>query len=114
MKNDTNELILKLLLLMAFADNVYMEEEKELITDISNELGLDSEKANEIFAKIQKIEDITKECRKTANKIKNKQDREKVLDLLSKMITADKIVHKAEIFALQLIAEEWDMYRKKI
>jgi len=114
MTNNTNEQMLKLLLLMAFVDKVYMAEEKELINNVSKELGLSIEKANEIFAEIQKIKDITKECRVTANKIQNKQDREKVLDLLSKMITADKIVHKAEIFALQLIAEEWDMYRKKI
>jgi len=111
---NNNDKILKLLLLMAFADKVYMEEEKELINNISIELRLSVEKANEIFAEIQKIKDITKECRETANQIQNKQDREKVLDLLSKMITADKIVHKAEIFALQLIAEEWDMYRKEI
>ena len=99
---------------MAFADKVYMEEEKELINDISKELGLDIEKVNEIFEEVNKVKDITKECRKIANKIQNKQDREKVLALLSKMITTDKIVHKAEIFALQLIAEEWDMYKKKI
>ena len=38
--NKNNENILKLLLLMAFADKVYMEEEKDLIIDISKELNI--------------------------------------------------------------------------
>ena len=48
MTKNTNEQILKLLLLMAFADKVYMAEEKELIIKISNELGISKEKVKEI------------------------------------------------------------------
>mgnify|MGYP001166807404 CR=1 FL=1 len=110
MTKDTNELILKLLLLMAFADKVYMEEEKELINKISSELGVSKEKLSEVISEVEKTEDITKQCRETANQIQDKQDREKTIKLLSEMITSDKIVHKAEIFALQIIAEEWNMF----
>ena len=111
MKNDTNELILKLLLLMAFADKVYMEEEKELIIKISNELGISKEKTDEIINEVEKTEDITKQCRETANKIQDKQDREKTIKLLSEMIATDKIVHQKELFAFQIIAEEWNMFK---
>ena len=105
-----NEQILKLLLLMAFADKVYMAEEKELIIKISNELGISKEKVEEIVNEVEKTEDITKQCRETANKIQDKQDREKTIKLLTEMIATDKIVHGKEIFALQIIAEEWEMY----
>ena len=111
MKNDTNELILKLLLLMAFADKVYMAEEKELIIKISNELGISKEKTDEIINEVEKTEDITKQCRETANKIQDKQDREKTIKLLSEMIATDKIVHQKELFAFQIIAEEWNMFK---
>ena len=55
MTKDTNELILKLLLLMAFADKVYMAEEKELISRISSELGISKEKTDEIINEVEKI-----------------------------------------------------------
>ena len=103
MTNNTNEQILKLLLLMAFADKVYMAEEKELIIKISNELGISKEKVEEIVNEVEKTEDITKQCRETANKIQDKQDREKTIKLLSEMIATDKIVHQKELFAFQII-----------
>ena len=37
---NNNEQILKLLLLMAFADKVYMEEEKEFIKSVSAQLNV--------------------------------------------------------------------------
>ena len=33
------------------------------------------------------------------------------IKLLSEMIASDKIVHQKELFAYQIIAEEWNMYR---
>ena len=94
---------------MAFADKVYMAEEKELIIKTSNKLGISKEKADEIISEVVETEDITKECRATANKIQNKQDKEKTIKLLSEMIATDKIVDKKELFAFQIIAEEWGM-----
>ena len=106
------ELILKLLLLMAFADKKYMEEEKDLIIDISNQLKIPNEKVDNIIDQIENSNDYTKLCRDTSNLITDKSDREKTLELLSKMIATDKIVHQKELFAYQIIAEEWGMYKE--
>ena len=107
---NNNEKILKLLLLMAFADKIYMEEEKEFITSVSKKLEVTDEKLQSLINEIEKTTDITKLCRETAREIINKEDKDKTIKLLSEMMTADKMVHGKEIFALQVIAEEWEMY----
>ena len=107
---NNNEKILKLLLLMAFSDKVYMEEEKEFIKSVSKKLDVTDEKLKNLINEIEKTSDITKLCRETAREIENTEDKDKAIKLLSEMITADKMVHGKEIFALQVIAEEWEMY----
>jgi len=104
---NSNDEILKLLLLMAFADKVYMEEEKDLITKISTGLGISNEKMDKIIDEVEKTENITEQCRETAKKIQNQEDRDKTIKLLSELMAADKIIHKKELFAIQIIAEEW-------
>ena len=107
---NNNEQILKLLLLMAFADKVYMEEEKEFIKSVSAQLEISQENLDNLIKEIEKTSDVTKLCRETARGIKDKTDKDKTIKLLSEMMTADKMVHGKEIFALQVIAEEWEMY----
>ena len=107
---NNSEKILKLLLLMAFADKIYMEEEKEFIISVSKKLEVTDEKLQSLINEIEKTTDITKLCRETAREIINKEDKDKTIKLLSEMMTADKMVHGKEIFALQVIAEEWEMY----
>ena len=106
-----NEQILKLLLLMAFSDKKYMEEEKEIILKISAQLNITNDKVDSLINEIENIKDYTKVCRETSNQITDQSDREKTIQLLSEMIASDKIVHKKELFAYQIIAEEWNMYR---
>ena len=107
-----NELILKLLLLMAFADKKYMEEEKELIFDVSKQLNISNERVDLIINEIDNTNDYTRLCRETSSLITDKTDKEKTIKLLSKMIASDKIVHQKELFAYQIIAEEWNMFRE--
>ena len=107
---NNNAKILKLLLLMAFSDKVYMEEEKEFIKSVSEKLNVTDEKLKLLINEIEKTSDITKLCRETAREIQNIEDKDKTIKLLSEMMTADKMVHGKEIFALQVIAEEWEMY----
>ena len=95
---------------MAFSDKVYMEEEKEFIKSVSEKLNITDEKLKILINEIEKTSDITKLCRETAREIQNIEDKDKTIKLLSEMMTADKIVHGKEIFALQVIAEEWEMY----
>ena len=105
-----NEKILKLLLLMAFADKIYMEEEKDFIKSVSKKLEVSDENLSQLINEIEQTKDLTKLCRETARSIEAKADRDKTIKLLSEMMTADKMVHGKEIFALQVIAEEWEMY----
>ena len=56
---------------------------------------------------IEKTENITEQCRETAKKIQNQEDRDKTIKLLSELMATDKIIHKKELFAIQIIAEEW-------
>ena len=105
-----NEQILKLLLLMAFADKIYMEEEKDFIKSVSKKLEVSDVNLNQLINEIEQANDLTMLCRETARGIEDKSDKDKTIKLLSEMITADKIVHGKEIFALQIIAEEWEMY----
>jgi len=107
---NNSEKILKLLLLMAFADKIYMEEEKEFIKSISKKLNVTDERLRNLIDEIENTSDITKLCRETARSIEDKADKNKTIKLLSEMVTADKMVHGKEIFALQVIAEEWEMY----
>ena len=95
---------------MAFADKVYMEEEKEFIKSVSAQLEISQENLDNLIKEIEKTSDVTKLCRETARGIKDKTDKDKTIKLLSEMMTADKMVHGKEIFALQVIAEEWEMY----
>ncbi|QIZ20917.1 TerB family tellurite resistance protein [Candidatus Pelagibacter giovannonii] len=105
-----NKQILKLLLLMAFADKKYMQEEKDFIKSISKKLEVSDENLNQLINEIEQTNDLTKLCRETARGIEDKTDKDKTIKLLSEMMTADKMVHGKEIFALQVIAEEWEMY----
>ena len=95
---------------MAFADKIYMEEEKEFIKSVSAQLEISQENLDNLIKEIEKTSDVTKLCRETARGIKDKTDKDKTIKLLSEMMTADKMVHGKEIFALQVIAEEWEMY----
>ena len=114
MKNlNENKLILRLLLLMAFADKIYRKEEEEFVKSVSKSLDVDEEELKKIENEIDRVSDFTGACRETANKIQNKKDRDKTIELLSEMITKDKIVHQKELFAFQIIAEEWDMFVKQ-
>ena len=110
---NNKEYILKLLLLMAFADKVYMEEEKELIIKISTDLGISKEKKDKIIDEVEKTENITEQCRETAKKIESQVDRDKTIKLLSELMATDKIIHKKELFAIQIIAEEWGKFLPK-
>jgi len=85
--------------------------EKELINEISEQLNISNEKVDLIINEIDQSNDYTKLCRETSNLITDKSDREKTIKLLSEMIASDKIVHQKELFAYQIIAEEWNMYR---
>ena len=64
-----NKQVLKLLLLMAFADKKYMQEEKDFIKSISKKLEVSDENLNQIINEIKQTNDLTKLCKETARGI---------------------------------------------
>ena len=113
MPTENNKIILRLLLLMAFADKVFMEEGKGLIIDISKKLQIPDDIRKQIVNEIEKTENITEQCRITAQQIESQDDRNKTIKLLSELMATDKIIHKKELFAIQIIAEEWGKFLPK-
>ena len=113
MTEEKNINILKLLLLMAFADKVFMEEEKDLITKISSELEVSKETMDKLVDEVEKTENVTEQCRTIARKIENQDERDKTIKLLVELMATDKIIHKKELFATQIIAEEWGKFLPK-
>jgi len=111
--NKSNNNILKLILLMAFADLKFQEDEKIYILELCKKLKINNETYTSILKDIKKSTDFfINTCRETAKSITEKKDRESAIQLLSEMMAKDKVVHKTEIFVLQLIAEEWGMFVK--
>ena len=106
-----NELVLKLILLMAFADAEFKNEEKDYINYLCKQLNISNDKYQKILIEVNgSLDFFVSSCRETARAIIEKNKREIAIQFLSEMIAKDKIVHKTEIFILHLIAEEWDMY----
>ena len=89
-------------------------QNKEIpLGEILKEKGFISLIQLEEALEISQNRDHTKLCRETSNLITSNLDKEKTIELLSKMISTDKIVHQKELFAYQIIAEEWGMYKKE-
>lgn len=112
--NSDNALI-KLLLTVAHADEHYHENEKKLIKDICKLRKVDDSKYDEILNNILvNKNDYRSICLEALKEIKLREDREKSLQALSDLAAADYILHEDEMLLLQIIADEWGMYKKKI
>ena len=113
-KNSDNALI-KLLLVLAHADEHYHVNEEKLIKKICNLRNIDSTEYDKILITLFKNKKNYKSiCLEVLKDIKSKDDRENALRALSDLAAADYILHEDEMLLLQLIADEWGMYRKKI
>lgn len=100
--------------MMAFADAEFKDEEKEYIDYLCKELNISDSSYRKILKEVNdSLDFFVSSCRETAQAIVEKNKREIAIQFLSEMIAKDKIVHKTEIFILQLIAEEWGMYMQE-
>ena len=112
--NSDNALI-KLLLIFAHADEHYHENEKKLIKEICKKRNINDTKYDEILENVlNNKNDYRTISLESIKEIKSKEDREKSLQALSDLATADYILHEDEVLLLQLIADEWGMYKKRI
>ena len=113
-KNSDNALI-KLLLILAHADEIYHENEEKLIKEICKVRNIDSSEYGKILKEVlDEKNDYKSICLRVLKEIKITEEREKSLRALSDLAAADYILHEDEMLLLQLIADEWGMYKKKI
>ena len=110
-----DEAIIKLMLILAHADENYHQNEEKIIKQIvkKNKIKLNSYKKK--LKEVQKSKNTYKEkCLRVLKAIKDKKSRQKTLTLLTNLASADFILHEDEILLLQLIADEWGMYKSRL
>ena len=112
-KENSEENIIKLLMLMANADNHFHENEKKIIKKKISDFGLNDKLFDEILHKITSLNknNFKLHCLETLKLIKDENLRNTTLKLLSSLAAEDFIIHEEEMMLLQLIADEWKMYK---
>lgn len=109
------ENVVKLLLILAHADESYHDNEKKIILDLVKQENINVKSYNKILKEVKNLKHSYKEeCLKVLKSIKDKGLREKTLTLLANLTSADFILHEDEMLMLQLIADEWGMYKQKL
>jgi uncharacterized tellurite resistance protein B-like protein len=115
-KENSNENIIKLLMLMANADNYFHENEKKIIKKKISDFGLDAKLFDEILNEIESLDinNFKSHCLETVKLIKDENLRNTTIKLLSSLAAEDFIIHEDEMMLLQLIADEWKMYKTSL
>ena len=115
-KENSEENIIKLLMLMAHADNNFHENEKKILREKITEFKLDSAFFDKNLNEIQKLDNkpFKDACLETIRLIKDSNQRNIALKLLSSLAAEDFIIHQEEMMLLQLIADEWGMYKQRL
>ena len=110
-----NKSLIKLLLILAHADEYYHDNEEAFIKQTAQKYNVSLDSYSEILLEVQNdYKNFKESCISTLEKILSVDDRKIALKLLSDLAAADYILHEDEILLLQLIAEEWGMYKKRL
>ena len=104
--------IINLLILLAYADDNFSEPEEKFIVGICDKLDISLDEFDSL-REINSHNDnsLVKNCKNALALISENNLREKAIELLSELAAADHIIHENELLVLQMIAEEWGMYR---
>lgn len=109
---NSNLAIINLLILLAYADDNFSEPEEKFILNICNKLDISISDFNELIEiNAHNENSLVKNCKSAIALIGLNDLRKKTLELLSELAASDHIIHENELLVLQLIAEEWGMYR---
>ena len=113
---NSEESIIKLLMLMSNADNNFLENEKKTIKNKISNFGLNAELFDEMLPQVTLLDknNFKSSCIETLKLIKDENLRNTTLKLLSSLAAEDFIIHEEEMMLLQLIADEWKMYRTSL
>ena len=115
-QENSEENIIKLLMLMSNADNNFHENEKKMIKNKISSFGLNAELFDEMLPQVTLLDknNFKSSCIETLKLIKDENLRNTTLKLLSSLAAEDFIIHEEEMMLLQLIADEWKMYRTSL
>ena len=112
-KIDSNEAIIKILIILANADGNYHGNEQAFIKDIVKNRGVSNKIYNEILNETNDSNKSYKDlCMETVDLIKDPILRKEALSELTNLAAADFILHEDEMFLLQIIAEKWNMFQE--
>ena len=110
---NSSDSIVKLLLILAYADGNYSLNERKFIQNICKQLKVSTDQYNEYKKEVSKQKNnMVATCLIYIKKIKSKKLRNKTLTLLVELAAEDHILHEDEMMLLALIAEEWGMYKR--
>ncbi len=115
-ERNSQENVIKVLILMANADNNLHENEIKIIKDKITQHNLNPKLFNDVLAEIKQLNTQTfkMSCLETLKLITDKELRNTTLKLLSSLAAEDFIIHEDEMMLLQLIADEWKMYKTSL
>jgi|TARA_B110000971_G_C19713522_1_gene365352 uncharacterized tellurite resistance protein B-like protein len=112
---NSDEAIIKLMLILAHADENYHENEEKIIKDIVKKNNIELSSYQKILKEVKSSKKSYKEeCLKALQLIKDENLRQKTLKSLTNLAAADFILHEDEMLLLQLISDEWGMYQERL
>ena len=111
LKENSNEVLIYILILMATSDRQYHPKEKKLISKIAIEHDLSNSKIVDLEKEVANNRNtFFQKCNKATKLITKEDLRKKTLDNLAKIAAIDAIIHEDEMILLQSIAENWEMF----
>jgi uncharacterized tellurite resistance protein B-like protein len=115
LSTNSDEAIIKLMLILAHADENYHENEEKIIKDIVKKNNIKLSSYQKILQEVKSSKKTYKEeCLSALQLIRDEDLRKKTLKSLTNLAAADFILHEDEILLLQLISDEWGMYQHKL
>lgn len=107
--------IIKLLLVLAHADKSFHLNEKVFLNNVVKEKNFPIDEYRQILEEVINSNKTYKsQCLEILTEIKEQKDREYALRLFTQLVAADYILHEDEMLLLQLIADEWGMYKESL
>jgi len=112
---NSDDAIIKLMLILAHADENYHENEEKVIKDIVKKNNIKLGSYQKILEEVKNSKASYKEeCLGALQLIKDENLRKKTLRSLTNLAAADFILHEDEMLLLQLISDEWGMYKERL
>lgn len=111
----SNTAIIKLLLVLAHADKSFHTNEKNFLEKVLKGIDFPRDEYNKILTQvIESPKSYKDQCLELVTQIKDDEKRKATLRLLAELAASDFVLHEDEILLLQIIADEWGMYKERL